>query len=156
VRCHGAMRRALGERLEALRRQAVSQSREILGQGACFYSLEVDSPARVDFFRDTSNPLASIYSVVKRFKPTEIEILIIDGVRSYRGIGLRKNEGGSGIISRDVVRRGIGIMDSRGKKKSFWREIRIAPTCTRRWSGNRKEAKTQGERSHDLHQMPAR
>ena len=36
---------------EALRRHAVSQSREILGQGACFYSLEVDSPMRVDFYR---------------------------------------------------------------------------------------------------------
>ena len=36
---------------EALRRHAVSQSREILGQGACFYSLEVDSPVRVDFYR---------------------------------------------------------------------------------------------------------
>jgi superfamily II DNA or RNA helicase len=36
---------------EALRRHAVTCSQEALGEGACFYSLEASSPARVDFYR---------------------------------------------------------------------------------------------------------
>jgi len=36
---------------EALRRHAVARSQDALAQGACFYSLEVDSPKRVDFYR---------------------------------------------------------------------------------------------------------
>ena len=36
---------------EALRRHAVVRSQDALAQGACFYSLEADSPARVDFYR---------------------------------------------------------------------------------------------------------
>jgi superfamily II DNA or RNA helicase len=36
---------------EALRKHAVASSREALAQGACFTSLEVDSPKRVDFYR---------------------------------------------------------------------------------------------------------
>jgi hypothetical protein len=36
---------------EALRRHAVAKSREALAEGACFYSLEADSPVRVDFYR---------------------------------------------------------------------------------------------------------
>jgi superfamily II DNA or RNA helicase len=36
---------------EALRRHAVSVSQGVLSEGACFHSLEVDSPKRIDFFR---------------------------------------------------------------------------------------------------------
>lgn len=36
---------------ESLRRHAVAESREALGEGACFYSIEVNAPQRVDFFR---------------------------------------------------------------------------------------------------------
>jgi superfamily II DNA or RNA helicase len=36
---------------EALRRHAVARSQDALAQGACFYSLEADSPTRVDFYR---------------------------------------------------------------------------------------------------------
>ncbi|MCZ7573956.1 MAG: DEAD/DEAH box helicase [Ardenticatenaceae bacterium] len=36
---------------EALRRHTLEQARETFGQGACFYSLQHDAPARVDFYR---------------------------------------------------------------------------------------------------------
>jgi hypothetical protein len=36
---------------EALRRHAVAKSQEALAEGACFYSIEADSPKRVDFYR---------------------------------------------------------------------------------------------------------
>jgi superfamily II DNA or RNA helicase len=36
---------------EALRRHMVSSSREPFGKGACFYSLQHDAPARLDFYR---------------------------------------------------------------------------------------------------------
>ena len=36
---------------EALRRHAVEKSQEVMAEGACFYSLEADSPKRVDFYR---------------------------------------------------------------------------------------------------------
>jgi hypothetical protein len=36
---------------EALRRHAVARSQDALAQGACFYSLEVNTPTRVDFYR---------------------------------------------------------------------------------------------------------
>lgn len=36
---------------EALRRHAVARSSDALAQGACFYSLEVNRPIRVDFYR---------------------------------------------------------------------------------------------------------
>ncbi|MDW8310295.1 MAG: helicase-related protein [Verrucomicrobiales bacterium] len=36
---------------EALRRYALESAREPLGKGACFYSLQHDAPARLDFYR---------------------------------------------------------------------------------------------------------
>ena len=36
---------------EALRREIVDRGRAVFGQGACFYSLEHEQPARVDFYR---------------------------------------------------------------------------------------------------------
>jgi superfamily II DNA or RNA helicase len=36
---------------EALRRHALNLSQETFGKGACFYSLQHDSPARLDFYR---------------------------------------------------------------------------------------------------------
>jgi hypothetical protein len=36
---------------EALRRHAVAKSQETLAEGACFYSIEANSPKRVDFYR---------------------------------------------------------------------------------------------------------
>jgi superfamily II DNA or RNA helicase len=36
---------------EALRRHAVARSQEVMSEGACFHSLEADSPKRVDFYR---------------------------------------------------------------------------------------------------------
>jgi len=36
---------------EALRRHTLSLSQEVFGKGACFYSLQHDAPARVDFYR---------------------------------------------------------------------------------------------------------
>ena len=36
---------------EALRRHSFDQGRETLAQGACFYSLEHEEPARIDFYR---------------------------------------------------------------------------------------------------------
>lgn len=36
---------------EALRRHAVARSQEVLSEGACFHSLEANSPKRVDFYR---------------------------------------------------------------------------------------------------------
>jgi hypothetical protein len=36
---------------EAIRRHAVEKSQDALAEGACFYSLEADSPKRVDFYR---------------------------------------------------------------------------------------------------------
>jgi len=44
--------------------------------------------AGFDFSEYTSNPLASIYSVAKRFKPQEVETSVIDGVRVFRWKGL--------------------------------------------------------------------
>jgi len=46
--------------------------------------------AGFDFSQYTSNPLASIYSVAKRFKPTEVKSDMIEGVRSFRWVGPRK------------------------------------------------------------------
>ena len=45
--------------------------------------------AGFDFSEYKSNPLASIYSVAKRFKPQEVETSVIDGVRVFRWKGLR-------------------------------------------------------------------
>jgi hypothetical protein len=42
--------------------------------------------AGFDFSRYTSNPLASVNSVLKRFKPSEVESTTIDGVAAYRWI----------------------------------------------------------------------
>ena len=36
---------------EALRRHAVARSRDALAAGACYHSLEADSPSRIDFYR---------------------------------------------------------------------------------------------------------
>lgn len=36
---------------EALRRHALEAARESMADGACFYSLDVDRPARIDFYR---------------------------------------------------------------------------------------------------------
>jgi hypothetical protein len=43
--------------------------------------------AGFDFSEYTSNPLASIYAVAKRFKPQEVETDVIDGVRAFRWKG---------------------------------------------------------------------
>ncbi len=45
-----------------------------------------------DFSKYVSNPLASIYAVAKRFKPTEVETTVIDGVRTFRWIGDRPRQ----------------------------------------------------------------
>jgi hypothetical protein len=39
-----------------------------------------------DFSRYTSNPLASVNTVIKRMKPSEVESTTIDGVTAYRWI----------------------------------------------------------------------
>ena len=43
-----------------------------------------------DFSSYTSNPLASIYAVLKRFRPTDVETTTIEGVRAFRWIGERQ------------------------------------------------------------------
>ncbi|MGA2370429.1 MAG: hypothetical protein ABSG11_07155 [Candidatus Korobacteraceae bacterium] len=48
--------------------------------------------AGFDFSQYTSNPLASIYSVAKRFKPTEVKTEMIEGIRSFRWVGPRRRE----------------------------------------------------------------
>jgi hypothetical protein len=42
-----------------------------------------------DFTGYTSNPLASIHAIAKRFKPSEVKTQIIDGVRAFRWVGPR-------------------------------------------------------------------
>jgi hypothetical protein len=48
--------------------------------------------AGFDFSQYTSNPLASIYSVAKRFKPSEVQTKMIDGLRCFHWVGPRRRE----------------------------------------------------------------
>jgi hypothetical protein len=70
-----------------------------------------------DFSRYVSNPLASIYAVVKRFKPTEIETTVLDGVRAFRWIGDRPAARTHGKELMEVLRAGGEILRAGIKKK---------------------------------------
>src|SRR5208337_2582458 len=56
--------------------------------------------AGFDFSRYTSNPLASVNTVIKRFKPSDVESTTIDGVTAYRWIFRFPR-----TVSREVKRR---------------------------------------------------
>ena len=49
--------------------------------------------AGFDFSQYTSNPLSSVNTVLRRFKPSEVETIARDGVMSYRWVSrIRENE----------------------------------------------------------------
>jgi len=73
---------------EAIKRALQSAPKDAWISGPALRSRLLESG--FDFSEYTSNPLASIYSVAKRFKPDEVQTQIVEGVRSFRWIGPRK------------------------------------------------------------------
>ena len=71
-----------------------------------------------DFSKYVSNPLASIYAVAKRFKPTEVETAVIDGVRTFRWIGDRPKARKRGTeLLGEALRAGGEVLRAGIKKK---------------------------------------